>query len=121
MGRLLSGLAEVPVSELDGVGEKSAAALAEVGVESVLDLLMHYPLRHHDRTRQVEIRQLRLDEEAMVLATVKRVGVPPPAGAVPASSSRSSTEVATCAASSSISPGGQGSCRRAPRRRSSGR
>ena len=77
MGRLLSGLAEVPVSELDGVGEKSAAALAEVGVESVLDLLMHYPLRHHDRTRQVEIRQLRLDEEAMVLATVKRVGVPP--------------------------------------------
>ncbi|HSH62192.1 MAG TPA: ATP-dependent DNA helicase RecG [Acidimicrobiales bacterium] len=77
MGRRLSQLAEVPVDELRGVGEKSAAALAQVGIQSVLDLLTHYPRRHHDRSRQADIRTLRAGEEAMVVGTVKRVSSPP--------------------------------------------
>ena len=73
MARLLSQLAAIPVSELRGVGAKRAGALREVGIEVVLDLLTHYPRRYIDRTQQADIRDLRLGEEAMVLATVKRV------------------------------------------------
>ncbi|MGQ0520799.1 MAG: ATP-dependent DNA helicase RecG [Actinomycetota bacterium] len=71
--RRLSRLAAIPVDQLRGVGEKKAAGLAEVGIEYVLDLLMHYPRRYLDRTGQAEIRELAVGAEAMVLATVKRV------------------------------------------------
>ncbi len=73
--RRLSRLATIPVGELRGVGAKKAEALAEVGIEVVLDLLMHYPRRYLDRTQQAAIRELRVGDEAMVLATVKRVSV----------------------------------------------
>ena len=71
--RRLGALAAIPVSELRGVGQKRAASLAEVGIEYVLDLLMHYPRRYLDRTQQASIRDLAVGSEAMVLATVKRV------------------------------------------------
>ena len=71
--RRLSTLAAIPVSELKGVGTKRAAGLAEMGIEFVLDLLMHYPRRYLDRTAQASIRDLAVGSEAMVLATVKRV------------------------------------------------
>ncbi|MDP9403349.1 MAG: ATP-dependent DNA helicase RecG [Actinomycetota bacterium] len=73
MARRLRALAEIPVKELRGVGDKKVAGLAEMQIESVLDLLMHYPRRYIDRTQQAEIRTLQIGEEAMVLATVKRV------------------------------------------------
>ncbi|MDP9072286.1 MAG: ATP-dependent DNA helicase RecG [Actinomycetota bacterium] len=73
MARLLSRLADVPVDELKGVGAKKAEALAEMGIESVLDLVMHYPRRYIDRSQQAHIGELRVGDEAMVLATVKRV------------------------------------------------
>ncbi|MDQ3574273.1 MAG: ATP-dependent DNA helicase RecG [Actinomycetota bacterium] len=73
MARLLSRLASIPVTELRGVGEKKAGALAAMGIEVVLDLLTHYPRRYVDRTQQAEIRELRPGHEAMVVATVKRV------------------------------------------------
>jgi ATP-dependent DNA helicase RecG len=72
-GRRLSQLARIPVAELKGVGEKRADALALMGIETVLDLLTHYPRRYLDRTRQASIVELREHDEAMVLATVKRV------------------------------------------------
>ena len=71
--RRLSQLAGIPVSELRGVGEKKAEGLAAMDIHTVLDLLTHYPRRYLDRTRQAAIRDLRAGEEAMVLATVKRV------------------------------------------------
>ena len=71
--RRLSTLAAIPVGELKGVGEKRAAGLGELGIEFVLDLLMHYPRRYLDRTQQASIRDLAVGAEAMVLATVKRV------------------------------------------------
>src|SRR5947209_6320062 len=73
--RRLAQLAKIPVAELKGVGEKKADALAAMDppIETVLDLLTHYPRRYLDRTQQATIRDLKVGDEAMVLATVKRV------------------------------------------------
>jgi ATP-dependent DNA helicase RecG len=73
MARRLGALAEIPVTRLNGVGPRKAEALEQVGILTVLDLLQHYPRRYLDRTAQVEISQLRVNEEALVLARVKRV------------------------------------------------
>ncbi len=72
-GRRLGQLAIIPVSELKGVGDKKAEGLEAMGIKTVLDLLTHYPRRYLDRTRQESIAGLKEHEEAMVLATVKRV------------------------------------------------
>ncbi|HVL05095.1 MAG TPA: ATP-dependent DNA helicase RecG [Acidimicrobiales bacterium] len=72
-GRRLGQLAIIPVTELKGVGEKKAEGLEAMGIRTVLDLLTHYPRRYLDRTRQESIAGLKEQEEAMVLATVKRV------------------------------------------------
>ncbi|MCU1449744.1 MAG: recG, partial [Acidimicrobiales bacterium] len=73
MARRLGQLAKIPVAELTGVGDKKADALAAMDIETVLDLLTHYPRRYVDRTQQATIRELRVGDEAMVVATVKRV------------------------------------------------
>jgi ATP-dependent DNA helicase RecG len=65
-------LGRIPVTELSGVGPKKATGLAELGIHTVLDLLMHYPRRYLDRTNEALIRDLAVGEEAMVLGTVKR-------------------------------------------------
>ncbi len=44
-----------------------------MGITTVLDLVTHYPRRYIDRTHQAEIRDLKVGEEALVLAKVKRV------------------------------------------------
>jgi ATP-dependent DNA helicase RecG len=46
-------------------------------IESVLDLLQHYPRRYHDRTRKAEIAELVQGEEATIVAEVKRVSSRP--------------------------------------------
>ncbi|MGI9080519.1 MAG: ATP-dependent DNA helicase RecG [Acidimicrobiales bacterium] len=71
--RRLSQLAALPVTVLTGVTPKKAEALAVMEITTVLDLLTHYPRRYLDRTRQVAIRDMSVGQEAMVLATVKRV------------------------------------------------
>ncbi|HEX6237691.1 MAG TPA: ATP-dependent DNA helicase RecG [Acidimicrobiales bacterium] len=74
MARRLSQLADIPVTTISGIGPERAANLAEhLGIESVLDLLTHYPRRFIDRTRQARIRELAVGEEAMVLASVRRI------------------------------------------------
>jgi ATP-dependent DNA helicase RecG len=73
-GRLqLRALAERPVTDLSGVGPTKAKALEEMGITTVLDLVTHYPRRYIDRTQQVAVKDLKVGEEAMVLAHVKRV------------------------------------------------
>jgi len=42
-------------------------------IETVLDLLQHYPRRYHDRTRRAEIAELSVGEEATIVAEVRRV------------------------------------------------
>jgi len=72
-GRRLAELAALPVSVLKGVGPKSVAGLETMGITTVLDLLTHYPRRYIDRTNQAAIASMKVGEEGMVLATVKRV------------------------------------------------
>ena len=73
-GRRLTQLADIPVTELHGIGPKHATALAEAfDVHTVLDLLTHYPRRYVDRTNQQRIADLQIGEQAMVLATVKKI------------------------------------------------
>ena len=73
MSRTLKQLSKLDVGELKGVGAKKREALEALEIETVLDLLTHYPRRYIDRTEQKSIKDLQIDEEAMVLATVKRV------------------------------------------------
>ena len=70
-GRSLPALAELPVSRVNRVGEKRADALATLGIETVLDLVTHYPRRYIDRTRQASLSELHPGDEAVVLATVE--------------------------------------------------
>ena len=80
-GRKYRQLAELPVSVLKGVGTTATEELAELGIESVLDLLTHYPRqgRYIDGTRLRPIADLAEGEKASVLAQVTRVNRPPSA------------------------------------------
>jgi ATP-dependent DNA helicase RecG len=59
------------VSVLDSVSARKAARLGELGIETVLDLLTTYPRRYIDRTRQADVSDLRVGDEAAVLAAVQ--------------------------------------------------
>jgi ATP-dependent DNA helicase RecG len=73
-GRRLTKLADIPVTQLHGIGPKNATALAEAfDIHTVLDLLTHYPRRYVDRTNELRIAELHSGETAMVLATVKKI------------------------------------------------
>ncbi len=60
------------VDSLTGVGPKKLTALRSMGIETVLDVLMHYPRRYLDRTKQARISELAPGDVAMVLGTVSR-------------------------------------------------
>jgi ATP-dependent DNA helicase RecG len=64
---------DVPVERVNRVGAKKAEALSQLRIETVLDLITHYPRRYLDRTTQVALGDLKEGEEATVVATVKRV------------------------------------------------
>lgn len=69
----LTELAGHGVAELKGVGPKKVSALGSIGIETVLDLLTHYPRRYLDRTREARIADVVVGQEVMVLARVGRV------------------------------------------------
>ncbi len=69
----LGKLADIPVGEIRRIGERRAAPLSELGINSVLDLITHYPRRYIDRTHRSEVADMRVGEESLVLATVERV------------------------------------------------
>ncbi|HUP87138.1 MAG TPA: ATP-dependent DNA helicase RecG [Acidimicrobiales bacterium] len=73
-GRTLTSLKDIDVTKLNGVGPKKAESLAVMDppIETVFDLLTHYPRRYLDRTSQAMIKDLQVGDEAMVLARVKR-------------------------------------------------
>jgi len=62
----------VPVSKL-GVTPKLTDRLSIMGIESILDVLQHYPRRYHDRTVRAEIAELAIGQEATVFAEVRRI------------------------------------------------
>ncbi len=70
-GLTLRELASHRVTELKAVGDKLRAGLAEMGIETVLDLLEHYPRRYVDRTERAEIHELVIGQEATVDVEVR--------------------------------------------------
>ena len=70
MARRLLQLAELPVTELKGVGDTKAGSLAKLNIRSVLDMLTYYPRRYIDRTNQAKLADLEVGEEATVLVQV---------------------------------------------------
>ena len=69
----LRDLAALPVASVRGIGPKKADGLDSIGVETILDLLMHYPRRWIDRTKEATIGDLEVGEEATVLVRVQNV------------------------------------------------
>ncbi len=76
----LGDLASIGVESLSSVSASRADRLAEMGIETVLDLVTHYPRRYVDRTNQASIDGLVEGQEATVLATVRRVSTRPTRG-----------------------------------------
>ncbi|MDQ1535493.1 MAG: ATP-dependent helicase RecG, partial [Actinomycetota bacterium] len=68
----LRELRAIPVSRLTGVGDALEERLAIMGIETVLDVLQHYPRRYIDRTHRSEIAALAVGEEATVFGEVLR-------------------------------------------------
>ncbi|PIE20373.1 MAG: ATP-dependent DNA helicase RecG [Neptuniibacter caesariensis] len=64
-------LADIPVSELRGVGAALENKLNNLGIRTVQDLLFHLPLRYQDRTRIVPIGSLRPGDECVIEGEVK--------------------------------------------------
>ena len=69
----LRDLSEKGVGELKGVGDRRVAALRELGIESILDLVTYYPRRWVDRTHEARVRDLVPGREALVLVEVRSV------------------------------------------------
>ena len=72
-GRTLGQLATLDVELLKGVGPKKRKALGPWGVDSVLELLWKFPLRYIDRSRQADLADLAIGDEAVVLGRVTAV------------------------------------------------
>jgi len=68
----LGRLAQLPVTALKGVGDKKAKGLASSDIETLLDLITHYPRRYIDRTKQAQIQELVEGDEASVFVRVDR-------------------------------------------------
>ena len=68
----LRDLDAIGVSRLRDVGRKRATALTAMEINSVLDLLQHYPRRYIDRTNQACIAELAEGEDAFVEGCVQR-------------------------------------------------
>jgi ATP-dependent DNA helicase RecG len=66
----LSDLRARPVRELPGVGPRIEAALKELGVTSLADMISHYPSRHEDLSNVKKISDLRVGERATVFGRV---------------------------------------------------
>jgi ATP-dependent DNA helicase RecG len=66
----LPDLRSRPVTELPGVGPRIEAALGDLGVTSLADMVSHYPLRHEDLSNVKKICDLRVGEKATVVGRV---------------------------------------------------
>ena len=58
------------ISQLNRVGKAVASRLQLLGIETVEDLLLHFPFRYEDYTNVQKIANLRVDESATVQGTI---------------------------------------------------
>src|ERR687889_93532 len=66
----LTDLRSRPVTELPGVGVRIEAALGDLGIASLADMISHYPSRHEDLSNVKRISELRVGERATIFGTV---------------------------------------------------
>jgi ATP-dependent DNA helicase RecG len=66
----LTDLRARPVTELPGVGPRIEAALGDLGIASLADMISHYPSRHEDLSNVKRISELRVGERATIFGTV---------------------------------------------------
>jgi ATP-dependent DNA helicase RecG len=66
-------LGDVAVGQLRHIGAKRTAALESLGISNVFDLLTVYPRRYIDRTRQVDLSDLNVGDEAAIFGEVAKV------------------------------------------------
>jgi len=59
-----------PVTELSGVGPRIEAALGDLGIASLAEMVSHYPSRHEDLSNVKTISELRVGERATIFGTV---------------------------------------------------
>ncbi len=59
-----------PVTELPGVGPRIEAALGDLGVASLADMISHYPSRHEDLSNVKKVSDLRVGERATIVGRV---------------------------------------------------
>jgi ATP-dependent DNA helicase RecG len=71
--RTLAYLATVPVDKVKDIGPARAKKLAELGVRSVAELLMHAPRRYLDRSQIFDLSDVPLGEEVTVGGVVGSV------------------------------------------------
>jgi ATP-dependent DNA helicase RecG len=69
----LTDLRSRPVTELPGVGPRIEAALGELGISTLADLVTHYPSRHEDLSNVKRISELRVGEKATIVGRVVNV------------------------------------------------
>jgi ATP-dependent DNA helicase RecG len=63
-----------PTQMLSGVGRKRSQLLANLGIETIWDLLHHYPRRYEDYSKLKTIDQLKYGELVTLIATVWEAG-----------------------------------------------
>ena len=61
---------DTPVQFIKGVGEKRAGAFKKLGIETLFDLISHFPRAYEDRRRFVTIGQIQPGEQALIRAVV---------------------------------------------------
>ncbi|MCD4812501.1 ATP-dependent DNA helicase RecG [bacterium] len=61
----------MPVQYLKGVGPKRAGYLRKINIDSVMDLLCHYPREWQDRTQLSKIHQVKEDEHVTICGKVR--------------------------------------------------
>lgn len=66
-----SGLDQMPVTALKGVGSRNSEKLAKIGIRTVQDILFHLPFRYQDRTRVVPIGSLRPGDSVVVEGVIE--------------------------------------------------
>src|SRR5918992_6105048 len=66
----LTDLRARPVTELSGVGPRIEAALGDLDIASLADMISHYPSRHEDLSNVKRIADLRVGERATIFGTV---------------------------------------------------
>jgi ATP-dependent DNA helicase RecG len=65
------------VRVLPGVGEETAKDLKALEILSLRDLLLHFPFRYDDYARIVPVANLRNDETATIVGTIRQIETRP--------------------------------------------